>query len=87
MIHCCQKSTAKGLLSAALSVLLAAAYALPASCEPLTVLPSDVAGKQAYVTNKDINWYTALDDARAQAKHEGKLVFWLHMLGSINGAT
>ena len=66
---------------------LATVFAPPVAAEQLTVLPSDVAGKQAYVTNKGINWYSSLPAACAQAKHDGKLVFWLHMLGSINGAT
>jgi hypothetical protein len=74
-------------VSATLSILFATACNLKAGAEPLTVVPSDVAGKQAYVTNKGINWYTSLDQACAQARHDGKLVFWLHMLGSINGAT
>jgi hypothetical protein len=55
--------------------------------EHVTVLPGEVADKQAYVTNKGIRWYTSLDDAEAEAKKEGKLVFWLHMLGTIDGAT
>jgi len=74
---------------------LVASFAALALCLPLApvhadnivVLPSEVANKQAYVTNKGINWYTSLPDAEAEAKKEGKLVFWLHMLGTIDGAT
>ena len=53
----------------------------------LTVVPSDEANKQAYVTNKDIRWYRSLEEAQAEARKEGKLVFWLHMLGTMDGAT
>jgi hypothetical protein len=55
--------------------------------EQLTVIPSDQANKSAYVTNKGIRWYTSLEDAETEAKKEGKLVFWLHMLGTIDGST
>jgi len=34
-----------------------------------------------------ISWKTSLDDAKAQAKKDGKMVFWMHMLGDLNGAT
>ncbi len=34
-----------------------------------------------------IHWYTGLAQAEYQAQREGKLVFWLHMLGDLSGAT
>ena len=34
-----------------------------------------------------ISWKTSLDDAKALAKKDGKMVFWMHMLGDLNGAT
>jgi hypothetical protein len=34
-----------------------------------------------------IAWKTSLDDAKALAKHEGKMVFWWHVLGELDGST
>jgi hypothetical protein len=81
-------------IRAKLSASIVAAIALTAAvgnqtvrAEHLTVVPGEVADKQAYVTNKGIRWYTSLDEAEAEARKQGKLVFWLHMLGTIDGAT
>lgn len=54
---------------------------------PMAVVPAEEAGKEAYVVNKGIKWYTSLEDAQAEARKEGKLVFWMHMLGTMDGAT
>jgi hypothetical protein len=34
-----------------------------------------------------IPWHKSLDEAEVAAKQQGKLVFWMHMLGQIDGAT
>lgn len=34
-----------------------------------------------------ISWKTSLADAKELARKEGKMVFWMHMLGDLNGAT
>jgi hypothetical protein len=75
----------KNLATAVLG--LALWLGVPAVAERLIVVPSEEANKQAYVTNKGIRWYTSLPEAEAAAKKQGKLVFWLHMLGTIDGAT
>ena len=50
-----------------------------------------VNGQQNYHNVTDltsqINWYTGLPQAEWEAQREGKLVFWVHMLGSLSGAT
>jgi hypothetical protein len=40
----------------------------------------------ATLTSK-IAWKTSLDDAKAIAKKEGKMVFWWHVLGDLDGST
>ncbi len=35
----------------------------------------------------DLKWSTNLGQCQWEAQHSGKLVFWMHMLGSINGFT
>ena len=41
------------------------------------------------VTNltSEMRWYDGLAQAEYEAKRDGKLVFWLHMLGNLSGAT
>lgn len=34
-----------------------------------------------------ISWKTSLADAKELARKEGRMVFWMHMLGDLNGAT
>jgi hypothetical protein len=34
-----------------------------------------------------IPWHTTLDETLAAAKAEGKLVFWMHLKGRLDGAT
>jgi len=34
-----------------------------------------------------ISWKTSLPEAQELARKEGKMVFWMHMLGDLKGAT
>ena len=34
-----------------------------------------------------ISWKTSLTEAKELARKEGRMVFWMHMLGDLNGAT
>ena len=38
-------------------------------------------------TIHEIRWQPSLETALATARREGKLVFWMHMLGRIDGDT
>ena len=46
----------------------------------------DVKKDVATLTTK-ISWQTSLDAAKDLARKEGKMVFWMHMLGELNGST
>lgn len=35
----------------------------------------------------EIRWHTSLAQAEGDARREGKLIFWVNMLGSLSGAT
>ncbi len=50
-------------------------------------VPSTEASKNAHVVNKGVKWYTSLEEAQSEAKRSGKLVLWIHMLGTMEGAT
>jgi hypothetical protein len=58
---------------------------------PACLAADYVNGEQNYHNVRDltsqINWYTALPQAEWEAQRSGKLVFWVHMLGSLSGAT
>ena len=34
-----------------------------------------------------ISWKSSLVEAKEAARKEGRMVFWMHMLGDLNGAT
>lgn len=71
------------MLSAALcaSVLLA-----PASFAE-KVLSGQVCSEQVEKLSNQINWYKNLSKAESAAQEQNKLIFWIHMVGKIDGAT
>jgi hypothetical protein len=46
----------------------------------------DVKKDVATLTTK-ITWQTSLETAKDLARKQGKMVFWMHMLGDLTGAT
>lgn len=51
------------------------------------VLPGHVAKSNVQEVNSKIKWHTNLNSALGQAKREGKMVLWIHMIGKVDGAT
>ncbi|CAN5378062.1 hypothetical protein BH10CYA1_BH10CYA1_20760 [soil metagenome] len=51
------------------------------------VLEGQVCSARVHALTSEIDWYKNLDKAEDAAKQQGKLVFWVHMLGKIDGAT
>ncbi len=75
---------------ASLSVLgvllvLGASLSLPAQAEK--VLEGQVCSQRVHELTSEIDWYKSLNKAEDAAREQGKLVFWLHILGKIDGAT
>jgi hypothetical protein len=70
-----------------LSVLLVlgASLSLPAQAEK--VLEGQVCSQRVHELTSEIDWYKSLNKAEDAAREQGKLVFWVHMLGKIDGAT
>lgn len=66
---------------------LALVLAAPSYAEKLNVVPANEASREAFQVNHRINWYNNLEDARCEAAKSGKLVFWVQMLGSMDGKT
>src|SRR5262249_54409487 len=49
------------------------------------VVPSAVVEKRGEKLTDKIHWYTSLDQAKAAAKAQNKPIFWIHVLGEIDG--
>jgi hypothetical protein len=72
----------------ALSLATATAVAVTASSAiGQALLMGDQVKQSVNKVNSELKWNNSLDQCKWQAKKEGKLVFWLHMLGSLNGYT
>lgn len=71
-----------------LGVLLSLGVSLSApAAHAEKVLEGQVCSARVHALTSDIDWYKNLNKAEDAAKQQGKLVFWVHMLGKIDGAT
>lgn len=62
----------------------------PAIAAPLTsmrMVDGQDAFKRVTKLTTEIPWYTSLDYAEKMAQKENKPIFWMHMLGPLNGKT
>jgi ABC-type sugar transport system substrate-binding protein len=51
------------------------------------VYTGEVCTVAVHKLTSDIHWETKLNAAEAEAAKDNKLVFWMHMVGKIDGAT
>ena len=51
------------------------------------VLTGEVCDVRVHQLTSQIEWFNNLHKAEDEAQKDGKLVFWMHMLGKIDGAT
>lgn len=72
------------LLSALLAVSV---VAVPAAYSGPRILTGEVSAERVSELTRQIPWYHSLPQAESAAKQSGKLIFWVHMLGSLDGAT
>lgn len=80
-----RKATAFALpLLVALSSGAGPALAVPNAPK---LIPGNVAHDQMTKLTSEIHWYQDLRQAESSARSQGKLVFWMHMLGHLDGAT
>jgi hypothetical protein len=73
------------LAVAGLTILLS--FPLPSSGEPPAVIPPSEASRQVHLLTHSIDWQTSVEDAKKLARTQSKLIFWVHMLGQIDGKT
>ena len=71
--------------NALLLSILTASCNVAALAYPSGVIPAPEAASQAKSVKYSINWINSLPDAQAQARREHKPIFWMHMLGNIDG--
>ena len=77
--------TRQRIRNIALSALLLTSFTLPVQAEK--VFTGEVCSTRVHELTSDIHWYTNLKDAEAAAQEQGKLIFYIHMLGKLEGAT
>ena len=77
---------AKHLLTVAAALLLAAQVA-PTSAKPPLILSGTESSERVNELTTEMTWYHSLAQAEDAARRQGKMVFWVQMLGDIAGAT
>ncbi len=68
-------------------VIAGMALAVPCFADKLAVVPASEASRENFQVSKRLGWQTNLEEAKQEAAKTGRLVFWVHMLGSIDGKT
>jgi hypothetical protein len=64
---------------------VATSTVMPAWAEK--VLEGEVCSANVHKLTTEIDWYKNLHKAEDAAGKDGKMIFWVHMVGKIDGAT
>jgi hypothetical protein len=75
----------KRILMATLASMMA--FLTPAQAGGPIIISGQVTHEGIQRLNSQVNWYQSLGQAESEAQRSGKMIFWLHILGSIDGAT
>ncbi len=73
------------LVTAAIASMIALS-AIPAHAKPKLIGGVEASQRVDQLT-KEISWYHNLGQAEAAARKNGKMIFWVQMLGDMAGAT
>jgi hypothetical protein len=60
---------------------------IPLAVNAETVYQGSVCSSRVNELTNQIDWHTNLKEVEGLAQQQNKLVFWMHMLGKIDGAT
>jgi len=71
----------------ATSLVVLAASPPIASAQQLRILSGQAAHERVAKIVSQLAWHTSLAQAEDVARHDNKMVFWIHMLGDIKGET
>lgn len=80
-------------LSAATASLLPAlllcttVFSTPVTAAKPMLVPGEQAQSQTAKLTGEIQWHKDLSSAQAAARTQGKMIFWMHMLGDLDGTT
>jgi hypothetical protein len=74
------------LATSVLSALILIGGSL-ASVQSAPLLTGSVTEERVAKLTTDITWYTSLSAAEEAARSQNKLIFWVHMLGNLDGKT
>lgn len=71
-----------------LSILMATSFFVTtnAIARP-RILTGEISQQRVVDLTSQIPWYRSIYQAESAARQQGKLIFWVHMLGSLDGAT
>jgi hypothetical protein len=75
------------LIATASMLALVSGSVLPAEPQGLGLLSGQVAHDRVTKLTSQLYWHNSLYQAEDVARREGKMVFWLHILGDIKGDT
>ena len=73
------------LAGTALACSFSLTYVTPAPAEP--VLQGEVCSERVHELTSQIEWFKNLSKAEDAAREQGKLIFWVHMVGKMDGNT
>lgn len=65
---------------------LAIASSAPSYSAP-RLLSGDVTESKVAQLTHEIQWHNSLPQCENVARRDGKMIFWMHMLGNLSGAT
>lgn len=74
------------LTSVLLLISCAASATGPVQSENALISGSQ-ASTSVHCLTRAMRWHTNLEEAQAAARSSGRLIVWIHMLGTIDGAT
>ncbi|HEY9714580.1 MAG TPA: hypothetical protein V6C72_14025 [Chroococcales cyanobacterium] len=73
-----------GAVALSLSMLLLSS---PGQSKQMGIISGQVNHDRINSLTSQITWNRSLGQAEQQAASQGKMIFWVHMLGTIDGAT
>ena len=78
------------VLTAAMTLVMLSSQciqSIPADAKGMKIVPGSEAYSRVSQLTSDITWNHSLGQAEAAAKKQGKMIFWVQMLGDMAGAT
>lgn len=62
-------------------------FAMPAPAARPMLVSGEKTMENTTKLTQEINWHKDLSSAKADAARQGKMIFWMHMLGQLDGTT